>query len=179
MTRILVSISLLAFAAGCGSSAATPPVAADTGVADTGATGSPDGSVATTDAAPTDGASAGGAPVLKFCNSLFGAGSTSITLTLAIGNPPVSFTAASGQCDPPPPTACRTIQSGAAVSTVLLDAGGTQLAKGTLAFAPGTEYIFFSAIGSSGNATVQGGAVKAPYQCATIDPYPRDGGASD
>jgi hypothetical protein len=179
MTRILVSISLLTLAAGCGSSTTTPAGAADTGAPDTGAPGPDGGSVGTTDAAPNDGASPGAAPIMKFCNSLFGAGSTSITLTLAIGNPPVSFTAASGQCDPPPPTACRTIQGGSAVSTVLLDSGGVQLAKGTLGFAPGTEYIFFSAIGASGNPTVQGGAVKAPYQCATIDPYPHDGGASD
>jgi hypothetical protein len=160
MTRILLSISLLALG-GCGSSAA-----------------SPDGPAVAPDAALTDGAP-GPPPVLKFCNALYAAGNKSVTLTLVIGNPPVSFTAASGNCDPPPPAACRTISSGSAVSTVLLDSGGTQLASGPLPYDRGVEYIFFSAIGASGAPTIQGGPVKAGLQCATIDPYPHDAGATD
>jgi ABC-type Fe3+-hydroxamate transport system substrate-binding protein len=167
MTRILLSFSLLALAAGCGSSGSGSSVdalAGDTGVA--------------TDGTPSD-AIAGGPPVLKFCNQLIGPGNAPVTLTLSIGNPAVSFTATSGHCDPAPPTPCRAVSSGGAVSAVLLDSGGVQLNKGSLSLLPGTEYIFFSALDANNQPYVTGGMVTSSFRCATIDPFPRDGGAPD
>ena len=113
---------------------------------------------------------AGGTASAKFCNGLRSA-SGSIEFVLQVGNPPVTFTAASGSCSPPAGQACSAVQAGDAIP-VSLSLNGMTIGQGQFMIPAGQDVVFEPELTpntNGGQSLDLVGSVYQPGTCPNID----------
>jgi hypothetical protein len=161
--------------AGCGgdggSSMNGTPNPGTTGTPDGGGGGLPtnrDGGSRDVPAAPGSGQS--GMAVAKFCNGLRRQ-TGPIEFTLEIGDQPVRFVAASGQCTPPLGMPCLAIPAGPRVA-VKLSLDGAVIGEGAFEIPAGQDVVFEPILSMQPDGTQAlnlEGSVYPPGICPEID----------
>jgi hypothetical protein len=113
----------------------------------------------------------GATAVIKFCNPISGANSEVLTLSLLVGTPPVTLTAASGTCTPKKGDPCVQIPTGQNVPFALRF-GTEQVATAVLErIDAGDELVIYGDVDDVGNVTIEGGALELqqmPPKCSEL-----------
>jgi hypothetical protein len=181
MRAALTSILALTLAACTGSASGTKAGGSGGGGGGAGGSTGKDGGglqIKQDAGAPPTGA---GTPI-KFCNALALEGNMNLRLILNIGEPAVKLTADSGGCSTMPGTACQTIPPGDH-AVVVTDDAGEMIFSGMATIGAGEQWMVLATLDRmTMQPTLLGGALKAGYTCATIDPFmppPGDAGAGN
>jgi len=172
LTLILSALALVACDGGSKNSTKTGGSGGGAG----GSGGKDGGGLTQPDAGGGGGATGAGTPI-KFCNALALQGNQNLRLTLKLGEEPLLLSADSGGCSTAPGATCKTITPGI-VKVVLADDADMPIAEGTVTIGAGEEWMVLATLDRmTMEPTVVGGALKAGYTCATLNPFmPPDGG---